>query len=103
MNVTENYLDLIRLERELRLKISEARKREIREVVAVIIRLMSEYGISISEIECAQGRAEKSSRRGRHIPKYIDPASGKTWSGRGRRPRWLDIENIEIYKISGKN
>ena len=37
-------------------------------------------------------------------PKYRDPATGETWSGRGRMPRWLKAkqdagENLDTYRV----
>lgn len=32
-------------------------------------------------------------------PKYRNPESGETWSGRGRTPRWLDGKNREDFAI----
>jgi DNA-binding protein H-NS len=37
--------------------------------------------------------------RTKAAPKYRDPASGKTWSGRGRTPRWLDGKNSSDFLI----
>jgi DNA-binding protein H-NS len=31
--------------------------------------------------------------------KYRDPESGKTWSGRGRKPNWLDASTPEKFAI----
>lgn len=33
-----------------------------------------------------------------HPPKYVDPASGKTWSGRGHQPGWI-VSNRDDYLI----
>lgn len=58
-----------------------------------ILRAMSEYDISPEDVATAYRNANKGARRGARTqtvaPKYRDPASGKTWSGRGRTPRWL--------------
>jgi len=41
--------------------------------------------------------------RGPQVPKYRDPATGATWSGRGRVPAWLaDAEDRTAFLISGK-
>jgi len=38
----------------------------------------------------APGKGTKAARTSVPVPaKYRDPVSGKTWSGRGLRPRWL--------------
>jgi DNA-binding protein H-NS len=32
-------------------------------------------------------------------PKYRDPATRRTWSGRGKTPRWLKGKNPDDYRI----
>lgn len=42
-------------------------------------------------------------RRGPQPAKYRDPASGATWSGRGRAPAWLaKVRNLDAYLIEGR-
>jgi len=42
---------------------------------------------------------QPSKLKGRTLePKYKDPATGKTWSGRGKKPAWV-IGDKEQYKI----
>lgn len=70
---------------ELQKKADEKRKSEIPEVIATIRRLMADYGIEVSDLAPRKGgRTSKSS-----AAKYQDPATGKTWSGTGRQPRWF--------------
>jgi DNA-binding protein H-NS len=33
-------------------------------------------------------------------PKYRDPATGKTWTGRGRAPTWLEGKDKVKFLIS---
>ncbi|SAL81581.1 histone family protein nucleoid-structuring protein H-NS [Caballeronia arvi] len=50
-----------------------------------IVQKMREYDISLSELT---GRSSAELRLDVH-PKYRDPVSGATWSGRGRAPQWI--------------
>ncbi|HSA48440.1 MAG TPA: H-NS histone family protein [Candidatus Competibacteraceae bacterium] len=34
------------------------------------------------------------------FPKYRDPATGKTWSGKGKRPQWFDADRAEDFLIA---
>ncbi|RQM53618.1 H-NS histone family protein [Burkholderia vietnamiensis] len=46
-----------------------------------------EFDLSVLDL---QERVQKrNSKRMSTVPKYRDPATGKTWSGRGRQPAWL--------------
>jgi len=35
-------------------------------------------------------------RFGKVSPKYRDPATGRTWSGRGKKPKWLEGHEAEF-------
>lgn len=55
-----------------------------------IVKAMQEYDISPEDIAQAFRKGSKPARRSTRIaPKYMNPASGQTWSGRGRTPRWM--------------
>ncbi|MDA3672498.1 MULTISPECIES: H-NS histone family protein [Burkholderia cepacia complex] len=95
----EHFLDLVRQQRELQNRISATYKSEIKEIVATIARAMLAYGITTDEIVQAM-RAEQEIRpRRKHLPKYIDPASGRTWSGRGPIPKWLVGKNPDDFLL----
>ncbi|MFC7695045.1 H-NS family nucleoid-associated regulatory protein [Paeniroseomonas aquatica] len=53
----------------------------------------AELGLSISALVAAQKPAkERKTRRSKGekvAPKYQDPATGGTWTGRGREPAWI--------------
>lgn len=72
-------------------------KKEIAGVVAQIRTLMAEYGLTAADLGLS-GKAAKASGKLRQKkvlaksagqPKYRDPVSGKTWTGRGRAPAWF--------------
>jgi len=33
-------------------------------------------------------------------PKYRDPATGKTWTGRGKAPKWIDGKDRSKFLIA---
>lgn len=82
---------------------SEMEKRRVEELAAVISDIrekMDRYGLGVADLgftaaEMAPGRsratprASAPDRRSVVAPKYRDPSSGATWSGRGRMPRWM--------------
>ncbi len=66
-----------------------ARHTELDHVVIEIKQKMAEYGITMADL----GGQRTSLRKGRPAPvKYRHPATGQTWTGRGKRPRWLAAE-----------
>lgn len=67
-------------------------------VIKSIKALMMEHGLSLEDLHLKsigyrqnQGKAAGSSVP----PKYKDPSTGATWSGRGRTPRWLVAAQAE--------
>jgi DNA-binding protein H-NS len=85
-----SYQEILSQIEDLKQKAQEARKQEIAGAMTEIRRLMAEYGITLADLG---GKSGKGKTRG-GTAKYRDPASGKTWSGRGRRPGWvLELES----------
>lgn len=71
---------------------------EIASVVEKIQGLMAEYELTVEDIAPKRGRGRPAGTAGKQgakkakeglPPKYLDPKTGKTWSGRGRTPAWL--------------
>lgn len=86
-----SYQEILSQIEDLKQKAQEARKQELSGAIAEIKRLMAEFGITLEDLG---GKAGKSKSRGSVAAKYRDPVSGKTWSGRGRRPGWVvELEN----------
>jgi DNA-binding protein H-NS len=49
------------------------------------------------------GRAGKSAAKssgGKVAAKYRDPATGQTWTGRGKAPKWIDGKDRSAFLIA---
>jgi DNA-binding protein H-NS len=79
------YQELKQQAEELMKAAEEARRQENREIIAEIRAAIREHGITAEQLGFAP--AGKGSRQ-KVAPKYRDPVSGATWSGRGRTPAW---------------
>lgn len=79
-------------------QILETRAREIRSAISRVRSLVMEHGIKPDDIfgKKAQ-RAQKLEPKS--APRYRDPASGATWAGRGKPPRWIKNKNREDFLI----
>lgn len=74
----------------LDVQIAEMRQAKRREVIQQIKALLSENGLTVADLDLGNGAArKKGGPTGKVAPKYRDPASGKTWTGRGIQPTWL--------------
>ena len=82
-----SYTELQREIARLMQQAEAVRKAEIRAVIDDIKAKMSEYGITAADL----GSAGRSSRaKGTTVAaKYKNVATGETWTGRGKMPRWL--------------
>ena len=85
-----NYSELQREIARLMQQAESARKAEVSAVIAEIKAKMAEYGITAADL----GSAGRSSRaKGTTVAaKYKNVATGETWTGRGKMPRWLQAE-----------
>ncbi|MBY8966153.1 H-NS histone family protein [Algiphilus sp. NNCM1] len=83
------YKELLDQIESLKAQAEEERQREISNVVADIKQKMAQYGITPADLGFSGGKASKSNSKGVVAPKYRDPATGKTWTGRGRAPGWI--------------
>ena len=79
----------------LQRKAEALRKSEAAEVIERVKEAIRHYGLTAKDL----GLARKSSAPGRKkrgglarakgAAKYRDPATGRTWTGHGRRPQWF--------------
>lgn len=84
-----SYKELKAKAEDLMRQAEAARKAEIAAVVADIRAKMADYGITVADL----GGVAKKPGTGKSVAaKYRHPASGETWSGRGRPPHWLADE-----------
>ena len=81
----------------------EAEKQELEKRLAVLTR-----GMIVAGGGDDRSLREKPRRKyPRVLPKYRNPQTSETWSGRGKRPRWLVAamksgHKIEEFRIDGK-
>ena len=78
---------------ELRKKLNEERKTERAQAISAARDLIKTHGLTMSELGVSgktfKKRASSDDKRIMVAPKYKDPSSGKTWTGRGKTPGWL--------------
>lgn len=73
------------LERE----IAEARRAERQETIQKVLAVLEAAGLTAADLGKGQAVARGPKVGKKVAAKYRDPASGKTWSGRGIKPRWM--------------
>lgn len=93
-----SYKELLQQREALEQKIGEARKRELSDAVAQVRSLINEFKLTQEDI-FSGGRKKNSSAGGTVAAKYRDPASGSTWTGRGKPPLWIKDKDRSQYEI----
>lgn len=80
----------------LREKLAEQKNNERAKAIAAAEELIKLYqltagdlGLSGKNATSIKGPCAVSDKRTTVAPKYQDPISGKTWTGRGKTPAWL--------------
>lgn len=94
-----SYKELLQKQKELAVQVEEARKREIADTVQKVRELVAEYGLTPQDVFPGR-RAGKAASGGKVAPKYRDPATGATWTGRGKPPRWIEGKDRNAFAIA---
>jgi DNA-binding protein H-NS len=96
-----SYRELLAQREKLEKQIEEAKAREYAEVLNEIKQKMTDYGITLAELGGSRVKNVKAGTRPRAgvAPKYRDPDSGSTWSGRGKPPRWIAGQDRDQFLI----
>lgn len=97
----ETYKELQEQIKSLQSRAEEVRRNEIERTVTEILQRMQDLGITLKDLERADGRQKGGRKTPQAVaPKYRDPVSGKTWSGRGKEPRWIGGRKKEDFLIN---
>lgn len=91
---------LIEQRAALEAQIEAARKAAIADAVAQVKALVTEYGLTAADVFGGSKRGPKAGgQRAVVAAKYRDPATGATWTGRGKAPKWLDGKDRAQFAI----
>jgi DNA-binding protein H-NS len=97
MPTYQEYLDQIA---KLQSLAEAARQHELANAKQRILDLMRQHDLSLEDFA---GTAKKPRKvRGKSGPapvKYRDPESGKSWTGRGRAPGWLQGKHKDDFLV----
>lgn len=82
--------DLIAQKDALERQIREAQSSARADAIDQIRQLMALHGLTTADLGAPAKKVGVKAGAGSKVaPKYRDPASGATWTGRGLKPRWL--------------
>ncbi|MCB1988167.1 MAG: H-NS histone family protein [Burkholderiaceae bacterium] len=93
-----SYKELLKQRETLEQQINEARRQELAGAVAQVRALVAEFDLTPQDVFPA-GRARSASSGTKVAPKYRDPATGQTWTGRGKAPKWIQNQDRAQFAI----
>jgi len=91
--------ELLRQRDALELQIKEARKREKSDAVKRVRQMIADHELSQRDI-FPSSRQARAGTGPKVLPKYRDPVSGSTWTGRGKAPRWIANQDRNRFLIA---
>lgn len=95
----ERYLDMIKQYQSLKREIARIRQRETQQIISCIVEMMVVYEIDPHDVEVALSKRQRGGGRSKATPRYMDPVTGRTWTGRGRRPLWMGGRDPEDFLL----
>ncbi|QRR07705.1 H-NS histone family protein [Burkholderia sp. MS455] len=94
-----NYLKLKAQAEEILRQAEVARQEELTSILQDIRARVAEYGLTVEQVFGRQRAARRQANHSAATPKYQDPKTGATWSGRGREPAWIKGKRRERFLI----
>ena len=99
--MTQSYKELLQQREVLERAIVEARQNEISSAVAKVRELVAEYGLTAQDIFPGRGVKTGAAKTASKVAaKYRDPATGQTWTGRGKAPKWIEGKDRTPFVIA---
>lgn len=92
------YKELLAQKAKLEEQLEAVRLKELEQVIAQVKQTIADYGLTAEDIGLASKGKAKTKRA--VAPKYHDPKTGATWTGRGRAPAWIAGKNYERFLIA---
>ena len=92
------YKELLKQREVLEQQIKDARQREIAQAVTQVRSLVAEFGLTAQDV-FPSGKSRGGSVHAKVAAKYRNPATGDTWTGRGKPPKWIQGQDRAKFVI----
>jgi DNA-binding protein H-NS len=92
-----SYKDLLAQREQLDKQIKEAIAHEKADGITKAKVIIEQYGLSASDLFSRKSGFKGAG--GKVAPKYRNPSTGETWTGRGKAPKWIDGKDRSSYLI----
>lgn len=93
-----SYKELLQQRSLLEQEIQEARQRELADAVSQVRALVTEYELTADDV-FPPARVTRGGQGVKVAPKYRNPLTGDTWTGRGKAPKWIQGQERSQFAI----
>jgi DNA-binding protein H-NS len=100
-----SYKELQKQIAQLTAEAEKVREGEANQAISKVKDLISVYGLTAEQLGLVvpgkRGPKKKSAatKTTKSAPKYRDPATGKEWTGKGKRPNWIVSAGTNLEKF----
>jgi len=96
-----SYKELLAQKAALEAQIAQARETEVSAALTTVKQLVADFGLTTEDLFPTPGKkGGNGATKGLKVAaKYKNPATGETWTGRGKAPRWLDGKDRNQFLI----
>lgn len=95
--MTVDYKALLQQKAQLEAQIATALKAEQRGAIAQVRALVEQFGLTQDDVFSTSKR--KAGDRSVGEPKFRNPTTGATWTGRGKPPNWIQGQDRSAFAI----
>jgi len=95
-----SYKELLKQREALEKQISEARRQELAGAIAQVRALVEEFELTAQDVfPAGRARSAGTGTGAKVAPKYRDPVTKQTWTGRGKAPKWIQNQDRAQFAI----
>ena len=92
--------ELMKQKMALEIQIAQALREGKSRAIAEACALIRDFELTEQDVFGGAKRARvANAKKGTVAPKYKDPMTGATWTGRGKTPKWLDGKDRSQFAI----
>ena len=91
--IMTTYKELLAQRAELDQQIAAAQKLAAKQALEEVRATIQEFGFTAQQVFPWTPEKKKAPA------KYMDPNTGKTWSGRGKMPKWLQGQDLTQFAV----
>jgi DNA-binding protein H-NS len=85
---------------DLQAQAARVKQEEKAQAIEAARAMIDSYGITARDLGLDKVKGKTGPKAGNKIAaKYRDPATGATWSGRGKTPKWINGADRAAYAI----